>query len=345
MTIKDIAKLSGYSLGTVSRVLNNHPDVSKAARERILSVVKEVGFEPNSNARHLKMRQRSAIAILVKGSQNMLFSDILERIQKKITACGEEVFADYLDEDADEVSHAIQIYRQRRPRGFIFLGGDLEYFRKSFGELHVPCILLTNSGEELKYVNLSSFSTDDTEASEQVIDYLYSCGHRRIGVIGGNLSVDQISFRRLLGVKRSLEKHGMTFDRAERYEPCRYSLGEGYEATRRLLGRCRDLSAIFALGDVIAIGAMRAIYDEGLSVPGDISLVGYDGIALSQYSMPRLTTIRQDTEQLAELGVKKLLESINYNVDPVHERVAFELIKGESVKRMEEDDGITGGKL
>ena len=77
MTIKDIARLSGYSLGTVSRVLNNHPDVSQAARERVMAVVQEQGFEPNTNARHLKMQAQSAIAVLVKGSQNLLFAGIL----------------------------------------------------------------------------------------------------------------------------------------------------------------------------------------------------------------------------------------------------------------------------
>ena len=81
MTIKDIARLSGYSLRTVSRVLNNHPDVSQAARERVMAVVQEQGFEPNTNARHLKLQAQSAIAVLVKGSQNLLFAGILERIQ------------------------------------------------------------------------------------------------------------------------------------------------------------------------------------------------------------------------------------------------------------------------
>ena len=85
VTIKDIARLSGYGIGTVSRVLNNHPDVSEKARSAILQVVEEQGFEPNSNAKHLKMQGRSAIAVLVKGSQNLLFADILERIQMRLS--------------------------------------------------------------------------------------------------------------------------------------------------------------------------------------------------------------------------------------------------------------------
>ena len=123
MTIKDIARLSGYSLGTVSRVLNDHPDVSEQARERVLAVVREHGFQPNSNARHLKMQAQSAVAVLVKGTQNLLFADILERIQSRLQDNGEEVYVAYLDEDADEVQYAVQLARLRRPKGFLFLGG------------------------------------------------------------------------------------------------------------------------------------------------------------------------------------------------------------------------------
>ena len=332
MTIKDIARLSGYSLGTVSRVLNNHPDVSEAARKHIMQVVKEQGFEPNANARHLKMRQPRAIAVLVKGSQNMLFSDILERVQSKVSQSGEELFVDYLDEDSNEVEQAVRIYRQRRTKGFMFLGGDLEFFRSYFSELSVPSVLLTNNAAELGFDNLSSFATDDERASEEAIDYLYENGHRQLGIIGGNLSVDQISFSRLKGIYRSVQKNGIEFDRMLQYEPCRYSMEEGYEAAKRLIYKNAGLTAIFALGDVIALGAMRAITDMGLSVPYDISVMGFDGIASTQYSIPRLTTIRQDTEQFADKGVRTLLESISYELPPVHEYVGFELIKRESVK-------------
>lgn len=90
MTIKDIARLSGYSLGTVSRVLNNHPDVSDKARERVMAVVQEQGFEPNANAKHLKMQAQSSIAVLVKGTQNLLFADLLERVQALLRDSGEK---------------------------------------------------------------------------------------------------------------------------------------------------------------------------------------------------------------------------------------------------------------
>ncbi len=334
MTIKDIARLSGYSLGTVSRVLNNHPDVSEKARQKVMAVVQEMGFEPNANAKHLKMRTRTAIAVLVKGSHNLLFSDILEKIQAKFAASGEEVYVAYLDEDADEVQYALQLARQRRPKGFLFLGGDMEYFRTGFEGLEDPCVLLTNNAADLGFPNLSSFSTDDAAAAEEVIDYLFACGHQKIGVLGGNLSIDQISYRRLRGVYHSVKKNGLAFDTTKQYEPCRYSMEEGYRAASRLLQKEPGLTAIFALGDVIALGAMRALADRGFKIPEDISVVGYDGIVSSEYSIPRLTTVRQDAEQLADRGVRTLLQNIHYELPPVHEAVPFTLMRRESVRSL-----------
>ena len=204
MTIKDIARLSGYSLGTVSRVLNNHPDVSDKARERVMAVVQEQGFEPNANAKHLKMQAQSSIAVLVKGTQNLLFADLLERVQALLRDSGEEIYVAYLDEDADEVQYAVQLVKLRRPKGFLFLGGDLDCFRREFQQITVPCVLLTNDAQALGFGNLSSFSTDDTAAAGAVIEYLYRHGHRHIGILGGKIASEQISFKRLQGAERSM---------------------------------------------------------------------------------------------------------------------------------------------
>lgn len=335
MTIKDIARLSGYSLGTVSRVLNNHPDVSDKARERVMAVVQEQGFEPNANAKLLKMQAQSAIAVLVKGTQNLLFADILERVQALLQESGEEVYVAYLDEDADEVQYAVQLVKLRRPKGFLFLGGDLECFRSEFQQITAPCVLLTNDAKSLGFGNLSSFTTDDTAAASAVIEYLYRHGHRKIGILGGNLASEQISFKRLQGAQRSMRELGLPFDTKTHHVPCRFSMGDGYDAARTLLEREPDLTAIFALGDVIALGAMRAICDLGLHVPNDVSVVGYDGLAAAHFCIPRLTTIRQDVAQLATRGVQTLLQAIHYKNPRIYETIGFELMELESVRSVE----------
>ena len=331
MTIKDIAQLSGYGVGTVSRVLNSRLDVSEEARKRVLEVVAEHQFRPNTNAKHLKQQTKSNIAILVKGTQNMLFADILEQIQALLRESKREAAVYYLDEDANEVSYAARLCRERRPQGILFLGGDLDFFKTGFSEISVPCVLLTNTAQELNFPNLSSLTTDDAAAASCAVDHLIDQGHRHIGVLGGNWSCSQISYRRILGCKDSFFSHDLPFDQEQQCEPCRYSMAEAYAATRRLLERNPKLTAIFAMSDVIAIGAIRALFDRGLRVPEDISVIGYDGLASANFSVPRLTTIRQDSRRLAERGAKILLEHLECPAAPVHELVPFVLLHGESV--------------
>ena len=331
MTIKDIARLSGCGVATVSRVLNDHPDVSDETRRKVLAVVEEYGFQPNNNAKHLKQQAGTSITILVKGTQNMLFADLVERVQALLQDSGRDAAVYYLDEDADEVGYALQLCRERKPIGILFLGGDLERFQAGFAGITIPCVLLTNTAGELGFDNLSSLTTDDREAAVQVIRFLAEQGHRNIGVLGGNWSCSQISYHRLTGCRDACRDLGLPFDLDRQCEPCRYSMAEAYDATLRLLSRCPDLTAIFAMSDVMAMGTIRALRDLGRRVPEDISVVGYDGIPMAQFSVPRLSTVRQDTQLLAERGVDILLRNIERKNRPVHEVAPFQLVRGESV--------------
>lgn len=331
MTIKDIARLSGCGVATVSRVLNNHPDVSGETRQRVLAVVEENGFQPNNNAKRLKQQAGNSVLILVKGTQNMLFAGLVERLQALLGENDQDASVHYLDEDGDEVGYALRLCRERKPPGILFLGGDLDRFRQGFGAITVPCVLLTNTAQGLGFGNLSSLTTDDRVAAAQVIGFLAEKGHRHIGVLGGNWACSQISYRRLLGCRERMEQLGLPFEETQ-CEPCRYSMADAYEAARRLLGRCPELTAIFAMSDVMATGAIRAIRDLGRRVPEDVSVVGYDGVPISDYLVPRLATVRQDTQLLAQRGVELLLRSIRRpDSSPVHDVVSFRLIPGESV--------------
>ena len=331
MTIKDIARLSGCGVATVSRVLNNHPDVSGETRQRVLAVVEENGFQPNNNAKRLKQQAGNSVLILVKGTQNMLFAGLVERLQALLGENDQDASVHYLDEDGDEVGYALRLCRERKPPGILFLGGDLDRFRQGFGAITVPCVLLTNTAQGLGFGNLSSLTTDDRAAAAQVIGFLAEKGHRHIGVLGGNWACSQISYRHLLGCRERMEQLGLPFEETQ-CEPCRYSMADAYEAARRLLGRCPELTAIFAMSDVMATGAIRAIRDLGRRVPEDVSVVGYDGVPISDYLVPRLATVRQDTQLLAQRGVELLLRSIRRpDSSPVHDVVPFRLIPGESV--------------
>ena len=334
MTIKDIARISGVGVATVSRVLNNHPDVSEETRRKVMAVVAEQGFQPNTNAKHLKQQASSSIAIIVKGTMNMLFADLVEKLQSLLLDAEQDTAVYYLDEDANEVVYALQLCRERRPMGMLFLGGDRELFQSEFREITVPCVLLTNTAADLGFDNLSSVTTDDREASRQAVRFLAERGHRRIGLLGGNWSCFQIGYSRYLGCQQACQELGLPFDGKSQCEPCRYSLEDGYTAARVLLERCPDLTAVFAVSDVMALGAIRALHDLGKRVPEDISVMGYDGVAIGQYSLPRLATVRQDTQLLAERGVEALLRSVQRRSPPVHEMIPFQLIEGESVAQL-----------
>ena len=331
MDIRDIAARSGYGVGTVSRVINNQPNVSDRARKRILAVMAECGYEPNSNARYLKMRSQTPVTAFVMGVGNRLFDDIIGPLQAALAAADEEMAVTYLDDDSREVHAAIDYQQTRRPKGMVFLGGEPRYFRESFHEIEAPCVLVTNSAADLGFDNLSSVTIDNEAAAARAVEHLWERGHRRIGVIGGDRAENSISSQRLRGAERALRERGVELDFERDYEPCAFLEDAGYNAARRLLERTSDLTAVFALGDVIAFGALRALADQGLSVPGDISLVGFDDTSFSQFSVPRITTIRQSAELLAERSAQILLDGMGGS-PAVHEVVPFQLIERESVR-------------
>ena len=331
MDIRDIAAKSGYGVGTVSRVINDQPNVSDRARERILAVMAELGYEPNSNARYLKMRSQTPVAVFVMGVGNRMFDDILGPLQAALAREDEQLVVTYLNGDVDEVRAAIDYQQARHPKGMVFLGGELESFRASFHEIETPSVLVTADASQLGFSNLSSVTIDNVAAARSAVGHLLERGHRRIGIVGGNRASGQIGELRLRGAEQALREHGIEFDYERDFEPCDFIEVGGYEATSRLLERTGDLTAVFALGDVVAFGALRAIVDQGLSVPGDVSLVGFDDTAFSQYSVPRITTIRQDAARLAERAAKLLLGTLRDGSSATHELVNFELVERESV--------------
>ncbi len=333
MTIKDIARESGYSVGTVSRVLNHAPGVSEKARTKIMAVVDKYHFRLNSNAKQLKQQSSNGIAILVKGTQNMLFAVLVEQLQRMIELKGYACMLFYINEDDNEVEHAIQVCRERHPVGILFLGSNQQYYRESFSAIDVPCVLVTNSAASLGFGNLSSVSTDDEAAAQFAVEHLISLGHRRIGILGGKTAISFAAFSRYQGCETAFAQHNLPFLPREQYEEAHFSMSEGYRAMERLLKKMPDLTCVFAMSDVMAIGAVRAIRDRGLRVPEDISIIGFDGLDLGMYLSPRLTTIRQHRESIVQRSIDILIECIEDQTSAVHEVVPFQFVPGESVQK------------
>lgn len=331
MTIKDIAKESGYAVGTVSRVLNHRPGVSEAARLAIMEVVDKYHFQINSNAQNLKKQSYDGIAIIIKGTKNMLFAAIVEELQRLIKVKNYDCVVYYIGEYDNEVEQAIQICVERRPLGILFLGSCLSNFQERFKEIDIPCVLVTNSAERLGFDNLSSVSTDDVKAAKYAVEYLISLGHKNIGMLGGRMEVSLAGNSRYIGCLQAFQEHGMVFHYDLQYEATTFSIEEGYRSMNRLLDKMPNVTAVFTVADVMAIGAIRAIKDRGLRVPEDISVIGFDGIDIGDYMIPRLTTIRQQRECIVAKSIEVLLNCIEQGAKARHIIAEFHLISGESV--------------
>ena len=334
MTIKDIAKESGYAVGTVSRVLNNHPDVSEKARKTIMAVVEKHPFKLNSNAKHLKQQASSGIAIIVKGSQNMLFASIVERLQRLMSEKKYAPFIYYIGEEENEVERAERVCLERHPLGILFLGSDLEFFKERFDRLEIPCVLVTNSAAELGFDNLSSVSTDDEAGAQAAVTHLLKLGHRNIGILGGYMEKSHAAHTRYKGCEKAFAEQGIKLEPGRQYRSAFFSMEEGYHAMEQLFEQMPDLTAVFAMADVLAVGAIRAIRDRGLRVPEDVSVMGFDGIELGNYLSPRLTTVRQARERIADRSLEILLSDIAGERPAVHELLPFDIVEGESAAKI-----------
>lgn len=332
MTIKDLALKTGYAVGTVSRALNNHPNVSSKAREAILLAAQECGFELNVNAKQLKQQSTNNVLVVVKGIGNELFGEIVETIQNKIAQTNYQLVVDYMDEDLNEVLRAVSLVREKKPLGILFLGGNSLNFAKDFDKIEVPCVLVTNDASELRFSNLSSVSMDEREVGKRAVETLIGLGHRDIAVIGGDRTVSDTGRLRYEGCMQAFRDHKIPFEPELDYHSVRFSYQGGYEATRRLMDSGKKYTAIFAEADVIAIGAIRALRDLGLRVPEDISVMGVDGLPISNYLTPQLATVCQPAYLLAQSSADILLNAIEKGKTACHRQVEFQVLSRESIR-------------
>ena len=332
MTIKDLSAITGYAVGTVSRALNNHPNVSDKARECILKAAQEYGFELNVNAKQLKQQHFNTILVVTKGIGNELFSEMIESIQHLVARTRYQLVVDYMDEDSNEVIRAVQLCREKKPMGLLFLGGNKANFVRDFDKIDVPAVLVTGDASDLNFPNLSSVATDDVEAARCAVNTLIAMGHRKIAVIGGDRAVSDTSRLRYEGCCRAFGEYGIEFDDFRDYRGVRFSCADGYQATKELLCGGGEYTAIFAIADVMAVGAIRALWEAGLRVPEDISVMGLDGLPLGTYLIPQLSTVCQSARRMAMRAVEILLDAMEHDAPACHETIPFELLKRESVR-------------
>lgn len=336
MTIKDLAAKTGYAVGTVSRVLNNHPNVSEKTRAAILAAVKESGFQLNVNAKQLKQTHATSILVIVKGTGNVVFFQMVEQIQNLLSGTRYPLHVEYMHGVDNEVRRAAALAREKKALGVIFLGGNLENFRADFAALGLPGVLVTNDGSSLNFPNLSSVFIDDRRAACQAVQNLISLGHQKICVVGGHRYYSDTSLKRWEGALDALGEHGLTIDPEADYATAYFSPEGGSTGAEELLSRKREFTAIFAMSDLMAMGVIRTLRDHGLRVPEDVSVVGFDGIPLGEFFLPRLSSVEQPAVDMARRSVELLLDTIENDAPARHEAVPFTLLYRESTGRVKE---------
>ena len=330
MTIKDIARISGCSVSTISRVINDRPDVRPETKEHVLKVMRDAGFVPNTNARQLKIQQSRSLAFVVKGTRNIFFSDFLVQLQRAATLYGYNGIVSYLDENANEIDAAEKILREIKPKGMIFLGGSVSNFQKGFASISVPSVLATLVSDKLNFPNLSMVGVDDRAAAYQAVSYLLQQGHSKIAMLGGPVT-SYPSMMRREGAQQAMRDAGIQFN-DNLYGLSNYDFESAYHAMNSLLARRAEFTALYALSDALAFGAIRALVSAGFRVPEDVSVIGFDGITMSRYCVPVMTTIVQPSEQIALQSIELLVRQIEHGAPAQTVTLQPELQRGESVR-------------
>ncbi len=334
ITIKDIAKLCGVGVSTVSRAMNDHPDINPETKQRIMEVIRETNYIPNNSARNLKRTDSKTIAVLVKGLDNPLFGRMIRVIEEEIGKKKYSMVIHQVDSFEDEVAAALELEREKRLRGIIFLGGFYSESSENLSQLKAPVVLVTSAKPQFERNNTySAVSVDDVKESYKMVDYLCRQGYRDIAIITATMHDESVGKLRLLGYYKALQENNIKVnEKLVKYmeESEDYSMACGYQLMTELLESGEKMSAVFAISDSLAIGACRAVYDKGLRVPEDIAVAGYDGIDIASYYTPSLTTIKQPMEAIAKEATRILFNVIRNKSMPSHKFFEGELVVRES---------------
>ena len=336
ITIKDIAKECGVGVSTVSRALNNHPDINPETRRKIMEVIERTGFIPNNSARNLKRTDAKCIAMLVKGITNPFFSKMIEIIEDEAKRKRYALVLRHVEAQEDELDVALELEKEKRLRGIVFLGGMFRHSQEKLDKLKVPYIFCAISVEAFAQAGEAKFSNiavDDCLESRKMTEYLLGLGHREIALITER-SERPLGRLRMEGYREAYAKRKIPVSEnlicyvQEEIE--HYSMENGYLTAKKLLESGEKVTAIYAVSDSLAIGACRAVLEAGKRIPEDISVAGYDGIEMGEYYNPKLTTIKQPVEEIAKRTIRLLLDVIAGRRE--HQQIIFpaELVVRES---------------
>ena len=308
VTIKDIAKLANVSITTVSRVINNKSEgVSEETRNRILQLVKELGYQPNAIARGLVTKKTKTIGLIIPDISNPFFPDLARGVEDSAHIYGYNVFLCNTDDNLEKESEYINALKEKYVDGIIFTSSSIPK-HEHIMELVKSGIPIVIMDRRVDSEDIYGVFLDNYEGGYIATKHLIDLGHKKIGCITGPLYTKSAK-ERLEGYKKALVENGMDVDERLIFEGD-YKINSGIIGTEKLLGNNENVTAIFACNDLMAYGAYKTIRSYGYKIPDDISIVGFDDIQLSQILEPQLTTIKQPAYDMGLTAARMLIKLV-----------------------------------
>lgn len=327
-SIKDVAKLAGVSTATVSRALNKADSVSADTSDTVFKAAKEVGYRINHSARSLRLQRTGAIAVLIPNVSNPFFSNILAGIESVMTDSNINV----LVLDSQGQGDIADYLTSQRADGIICLDGELrtDSSTNESSMLNLPVVFAC---EWPSAGSSSSVRSDNTTGALLAVEHLVSLGHTKIGHVAGPVE-NVLTAERRNATIQALDKAGLLV-KSDWFFEGDFSLDSGAEAARQWFAMEEKPTALFCASDLMAIGFIAELKENGVSVPEDISVIGFDDIDIARYYIPKLTTIRQHTRELGETAARALLEKLHgFDTKSVSKLLEVELVvRGSTAKK------------
>ncbi|MCC3860360.1 LacI family DNA-binding transcriptional regulator [Pseudemcibacter aquimaris] len=323
-TIRDVSKLAGVSVATVSRTLS-HPDkVTEKTRKKVHAAIEETDYKPDVLARNFRTRRSSSIVVLVPDIANPFFSRVIRGIEKQAQILGYSVLlGDTQGMREREITYT-KMVNTSQADGIIQLDSHIPF--EDQNKITAPIV---NACDCVRGTDLPSVQLDNISAAEDMTDHLISLGHKNIAVISGP-EEHSITNDRLSGHIKAMEKAGIHFD-TSKVTYGDYSIQSGVEAAEKIFNMFPRPSAIFCMNDEMAIGAIHRAKQIGFSVPDDISITGFDNISFAEFCDPPLTTISQPAEEFGTTAMTMLYKVMREEeLKQKYKLLPFELITRQS---------------
>jgi LacI family transcriptional regulator len=329
-SIKDIAKKANVSVSTVSRVLNNSKYVSDDLRERVLKAVEDFGYKPNLVARGLVKKRTNLIGVLIPRLANNFFAEIIEGIENLAHLYGYNILLSTSNNDVHKEIELLNVFVERQLDGIIFSVTEFtEKHQKFFDGQTVPTVFI---GQEIEHGTYPYVTIDNVMASYEATKYLIKLKHQRIAIIAGPKNDLATGVDRLQGFLNAMKEEGLPIEPKWQVHK-HHTIENGYLAASQIMAHKEKPTAIFACSDLLALGAINYLTEHGYSVPGDISVMGFDDINLASIFQPKLTTVKQFPMDIGSISTRLLIDLMEKGqVSDRRNLVPYRVVVRESTK-------------